>query len=110
MQMQSAGDNAGAAELYGQLLRLVPDDVATHVNLGVVLVNLGRYDEAIGQYEAAEKLLPGDRRIQLNKALALEKSGRMSEAEREFSALHQAEPAGRQVDGAAGRLREPARE
>ena len=40
MTLQQAGDYAGAAELYAELLKLIPDDVPTHVNYGVVLVHL----------------------------------------------------------------------
>ena len=46
-------------------------------NLGVVLVKLGRYDEAIAEYEAAEKMMPNDPRIGLNLALAYSKSGQV---------------------------------
>ncbi len=73
------------------------DDVAAHVNRGVALAHLGRYDEAIAEYEAAEKLLPGDPRIALDEALAYEKSGRVQEAARRFAALHQSHPNENQV-------------
>src|ERR1035438_4003627 len=69
MSLQQAGDYAGAAQNYSELLKLVPDDVATHVNYGIVLVHLERYQEAIHQYELADKSLPGDPRIELNLAL-----------------------------------------
>src|SRR6185437_8864771 len=73
------------------------DDVAAHVNRGVSLAHLGRYDEAIAEYEAAEKLLPGDPRIALDEALAYEKSGRVEEAARRFAALHRSHPDENQV-------------
>jgi tetratricopeptide (TPR) repeat protein len=52
-----------------------------------VLVKLGRYDEAIAEYEAADKLLPNDPRIGLNLALAYSKSGRLTEAAAKLEAL-----------------------
>lgn len=92
MQLQGAGDYSGAAAVYRELLKLDPNQVATHVNLGVVLVNSGHYDEALVEYAAAEKLLPGDPRILLNTALAYEKSGRIKEAGTRFEALHSSLP------------------
>ncbi|MDQ2840333.1 MAG: tetratricopeptide repeat protein [Acidobacteriota bacterium] len=92
VQLQQSHSYAEAAEVYRALLKLLPDDVATHVNLGVVLVNLGRYSEAITEYDAAEKLLPGDPRIGLNIALAYEKSGRFEEAQKRFETMHAAAP------------------
>jgi tetratricopeptide (TPR) repeat protein len=92
VQLQQSHDYAAAAEAYRALLKVQPNEVATHVNLGVVLVNLGRFEEAIAEYEAADKLLPGDGRIGLNIALAYEKSGRVKEAETRFEALHKNAP------------------
>ena len=97
VELQQSGDDLGAAESYRKLLALRPDDVATHVNLGVVLAHLGRFEEAIAEYEAAGKLLPGDPRIALNLALAYEKSGQIEEAKQRFEALHAAVPQDTQV-------------
>jgi tetratricopeptide (TPR) repeat protein len=92
VQLQQARDYPAAAEAYRALLKMQPNDIATHVNLGVVLVNLGRFDEAIAEYEAADKLLPNDPRIALNIALAYQKSGRIKETETRFEALHKSAP------------------
>jgi tetratricopeptide (TPR) repeat protein len=81
-----------SADAYRAELKLHPDDVAAHVNLGILLAHLGRYDEAIAEYETAERLLPGDPRITLNEALAYEKSGRIREAAQRFAHLHQSHP------------------
>jgi tetratricopeptide (TPR) repeat protein len=92
VQLQQAHDYAAAAEAYRALLKIQPNEVVTHVNLGVVLANLGRFDEAIAEYEAADKLLPNDGRIALNIALAYQKSGRIKEAETRLEALHKDAP------------------
>jgi tetratricopeptide (TPR) repeat protein len=92
VSLQQSGDLAGAAEAYRSVLKLQPDDVATHVNLGVVLVGLGHFDDAIAEYDTALKLLPSDPRIELNLALAYAKSGRIREAAQRFEALHKASP------------------
>lgn len=94
---QTDNRDVSAVEEYKAELKLHPDDVAAHVNLGVALAHLGRYDEAIAEYEAAQKLLPGDPRIALNEALAYEKSGRIREAARQFADLHKAHPDENQV-------------
>ncbi len=84
-------------EDYRAALAANPNDVAAHVNLGVLLVNAGRFDEAISEYEAADKLLPGDPRIALNTALAYQKSGRLRQAESRLETLHTAVPDNNQV-------------
>ncbi len=53
-ELQQAGDYAGAVEAYRAFLRERPNELGAHSNLGVVLGKLGRYDEAIAEYEAAE--------------------------------------------------------
>lgn len=92
VQAQQAGDYASAEQAWRAVIKLEPESVAAHVNLGVVLVDLGRYDDAITEYEAADKLLPDDPRIALNTALAYEKSGRIAEAQRRFEALNRSNP------------------
>src|SRR4051812_21357157 len=97
VQLQQTGDFAGAADAYRAVLKARPDDLATHVNLGVALVHLDQFDAAISEYETAEKLLPGDPRIELNLALAYQKSGRIREAVRRFEILHKAVPEDKQI-------------
>ncbi len=97
VQLQQAGDFAGAAEAYKAVLKQQPDDVATHVNLGVVLVHLGQFEAAIAEYGAAAKLLPGDPRIELNLALAYQKSGHIREAAQRLETLHASVPQNDQV-------------
>jgi tetratricopeptide (TPR) repeat protein len=92
MSAQQRGDAALAVSKYQELLRLYPDMTAAHANLGVVLVSLGRYDEAIAQYRAALQQVPGNRDLRLNLGLAYFKKRDYSEATREFSSLHEAEP------------------
>ena len=86
-QLQQAGDYAAAADAYREFLKQRPDEVAALSNFGVVLVKLGRYDEAIAEYETADKALPNDPRIGLNLALAYSKSGRLREAAARLESL-----------------------
>ena len=58
---------------------------------------MSRYDEAIAEYQTAERLLPSDPRIGMNLALAYRKSGRLPEAFKKLEALHAAAPQERQI-------------
>jgi tetratricopeptide (TPR) repeat protein len=94
---QQSGNDVLAVDAYRAFLRQQPNEVAARVNLGVVLAKLGRFDEAISEYAAADKLLPGDPRIALNTALAYQKSGRIREAASRLESLHSAVPENEQV-------------
>ena len=63
--------------------------MAAHSNLGVLLSQLGRFDEAIAEYRKALDLEPGNASITLNLGLAYYKSGRIPEAAKEFSKAQQ---------------------
>jgi len=94
---QQAGDLAGAAERYRKSLQLDSANVAARSNLGAALAGLGRYDEAIPEYQQALKSAPEQARpyLQRNLALAYYKSGRFEEAAPLLLALHAAQPANR---------------
>jgi tetratricopeptide (TPR) repeat protein len=96
-QAQQRGDHALAVRKYQELLRLHPDMVAARANLGVSLVSLGRFDEAIEQYRAALEQAPGHSDLRLNLALAYYKKGDYSKAADEFSSLHEAEPGNERI-------------
>ena len=51
--LQKAGDREGAAAAYREFLKTQPANVEARSNLGVVLAQLGRYEEAIEAYRAA---------------------------------------------------------
>ena len=94
---QQQGDLAGAAELYRQSLKLDAADIAARSNLGAALAGLGRYDEAIPEYQQALKAAPEQARpyLQRNLALAYYKSGRLQDAAPLLLALHEAQPSNR---------------
>jgi tetratricopeptide (TPR) repeat protein len=91
-QAQQRGDATVAVRKYQELIRLHPDMTAARANLGVVLVSLGRFDEAIAQYRAALQQVPDNRDLRLNLALAYYKKGDFAAAAEEFSPLHEQEP------------------
>ena len=94
---QQQGDLAGAARLYRQSLKLDAANIAARSNLGAALAGLGRYDEAIPEYQQALQAAPEQARpyLQRNLALAYYKSGRLQEAAPLLLALHEAQPASR---------------
>jgi tetratricopeptide (TPR) repeat protein len=93
--MQQKADLAGAVEAYRASLALDGGNIAAHSNLGAALVGLGRFDEAIPEYQKALEQAPEQYRTLLrrNLALAYYKSGRMHEAAPILVALHDADPA-----------------
>jgi Flp pilus assembly protein TadD len=86
-QLQKQGDLAGAAAAYRALLADHPDEPALHSNLGVVLSQLGHFEEAEKEYKDALRLSPANPGIELNLALVYYKSGRIPEASRQLVEL-----------------------
>jgi tetratricopeptide (TPR) repeat protein len=86
-EAQQHGDAALAVRKYQELLRLHPEVLAAHANLGLVFDSLGRFDEAVAQFRAAVALAPGDRSLRTNLAMAYYQKGDLPNAIREFSSL-----------------------
>jgi tetratricopeptide (TPR) repeat protein len=91
-EAQQRGDAALAVREYQELIRLRPDMIEARANLGLALVSLGRFDEAIAQYRAALAQSPGNPGLQANLAMAYYQKGDLPKAAGEFSSLHQNEP------------------
>ncbi len=94
--LHQSGDLAGAAALYVQILRARPEASLLRSNLGAAYAGLGRYEEAIAEYERA-LAVKDDPSIRLNLALSLLKAGRLEEADENASRVLQARPADRTV-------------
>lgn len=91
-EAQQRGDAGLAVSKYQQLIKLHPEITAAHANLGVVLVSLGRYDEAITQYHIALAEAPDDPALRLDLGLAYYKKGDFAGAAAQFAALHKDDP------------------
>src|SRR5690348_3380016 len=78
LELHRTGDFANAALAYQACVNADPR-AETRSNLGAVLVRLGRFQEAIDQYEAALKTAPAQIASQLrfNLALAYYKSAQI---------------------------------
>lgn len=79
-EAQQRGDTQLAVRMYQELIRLHPDMIAARANLGITLVALGRFDEAIAQYRAALTQAPDDPVLRLDLALAWYKQAEFGKA------------------------------
>jgi protein O-GlcNAc transferase len=94
LALHQAGDLQGAADLYVQVLRAVPGASRVRSNLGAAWAGLGRYEDAIDQYQQA-LAQEDDPSIRRNLAVALVKTGRVREAAAEAERALVAQPADR---------------
>jgi tetratricopeptide (TPR) repeat protein len=91
-QAQQRGDLPLAVGKYQEVIKLDPNVVAAHANLGVVLVSLGRFDEAITQYHIALAEAPDNPALRLNLGLAHYKKGDFAGAAAQFASLREENP------------------
>jgi tetratricopeptide (TPR) repeat protein len=75
-----AGDAAAAAKLLARAAELKPDAVEYHANLGMVLANLGRIDEAVAAFRRALALNPNSPEVLNNLGAALRDKKQLDEA------------------------------
>ena len=59
-----------------------PANVEARSNLGVVLMHLGRYEEAIAEYQTALTAAPSNATVRLNLGLAFYKAVRLEDGDR----------------------------
>jgi predicted Zn-dependent protease len=95
LRLHQAGDLAAAAAAYESCLTAEPGRVDARSNLGAVLVRMGRYQDAVGEYLEALKTARPDvaPRLHFNLALAYYKSFQIPAAADELEPLHAAQPA-----------------
>src|SRR5215468_10611050 len=90
-QAMNAGHNAAwdkewalAIAAYGQAVQEFPNDAESHIHLGLVLLEVGRLDDALKVYSRAHQLSASDP-IPLEKSAdILEKMGRLKEAGQQY--------------------------
>ena len=95
LQAHQAGDLPTALREYQACVAAGADRPEIRSNLGAVLARLGRYQDAIDQYQVAMKAAPPEvvPRLRFNLALAYYKSFQVNEAASELEILHAAQPA-----------------
>jgi tetratricopeptide (TPR) repeat protein len=75
-----SGDPAGAERLYRRVIEVAPDHADAYANLGFLLCEAGRFEEAARLYEQAASHCPRAPLIHYNRGVALEALGRAAEA------------------------------
>jgi tetratricopeptide (TPR) repeat protein len=75
-----ARDRGGAEAAYRRAVELDPNATAAYLNLGALLCEDGRADEALALYDQALRALAHEPLIHFNHAIALEDRGRQREA------------------------------
>jgi tetratricopeptide (TPR) repeat protein len=81
-----------AETLYRDTISKNPHAWMAHYNLGVLLVNRGRFDEVMAHFSEALRLQPDDADAHYNLGVALEKQGRLEEAMAHFSEVVRLRP------------------
>jgi tetratricopeptide (TPR) repeat protein len=81
-----------AETLYRDTISKNPYAWMAHYNLGVLLVNRGRFDEVMAHFSEALRLQPDDADAHYNLGVALEKQGRLEEAMAHFSEVVRLRP------------------
>lgn len=97
---QQRGDTDVALKLYEALARANPGKVAVRVNLGALLVDVGRFNEAIANYKAGLRAEPQNKDLRLGLNAAREDKGdpaSLEEARSDLERLHANEPQDRTV-------------
>jgi tetratricopeptide (TPR) repeat protein len=75
-----ASDRRGAEAAYRQVLALDPNHADAYLNLGALLCEGRRCDEAVMLYDEALRRHPDEALLHFNRAIALEDQGRPAEA------------------------------
>jgi tetratricopeptide (TPR) repeat protein len=86
-------DPEQALEAYRRAIEQEPAHADAHLNLGRLLHEAGRVDEAETHYRRALAVRPGDATAAYNLGVALEDLGRGPEAERAYESALEADPA-----------------
>ena len=85
-------DDAGAEAAYRQALAIAPDHTASSLNLGAMLCESQRLEEAVALYDRALQRGPGLALLHFNRAVALEDLGRFEEALHAYDRSLQGDP------------------
>lgn len=87
LKMAASGQIMAAEELLGKASKLLSDDPSVHLNYGLVLEALERYDDAVASYEKTIELNPKAGQAYYSLALLLDHQGN---TDRGIEVMHQA--------------------
>lgn len=92
LEHHRAGSLVAAEELYRELLRYEPGHVGVLANLGAVLDDLGRFDDAIATYRLGLSLAPRNAALHNNLGNVLKELGSLENAAEHYRQAIAAEP------------------
>ncbi len=92
IEEQQRGDFPAAIRDYRKVLELRPSEVEAKVNLGVALVHVRQFDEAIALYRSALTSLKDKNGVLFDLAFAYHEKGDFEHAREQFEILHDAQP------------------
>jgi tetratricopeptide (TPR) repeat protein len=92
IEEQQRGDFPAAIRDYRKVLELRPSEVDAKVNLGVALVHVRQFDEAITLYRSALTTLKDKNGVLFDLAFAYHEKGDFEHAREQFEILHDAQP------------------
>jgi tetratricopeptide (TPR) repeat protein len=90
--LRERGDYRGASEAYREAARLRPQEVNTHLALGVSLMMTDRVPEAYSAFAEATRLSPGLEQAEIGQAAAARLLGRTDESRDRFLGIVKAHP------------------
>lgn len=86
-------DSAIALDLFSEQLRQTPDDYESRFQRGVLLLNAGRIEESIADFDAVVKVRTGDRWAHANRGIAYAWLKDTVQAEKDFAIVTAVDPA-----------------
>jgi tetratricopeptide (TPR) repeat protein len=84
MTLAATGDTAAAIGQFIAAIKLDPGQPGLWANLGLLLKDDGRFEEAVAAYDTAVRLSPNDARIRVNRVVALLRAGLWAKAWPDF--------------------------
>jgi tetratricopeptide (TPR) repeat protein len=105
-RQEAAGDAQSAEASYRQAIALAPDCADAYLNLGAMLCETSRCDDAVELYETAIAQCPGSAWIWFNRGIALEDQDKVAEAIASYERSLELEPDLADAHFNLGRLRE----
>ena len=92
LELQRAGNLSEARRGFAGVVRLDPSVTAAHLNLGMIALAFGEFEEAVTSLSQAARLQPDDAEIQNSLGSALIQAGRVHEAIAAFRRATEASP------------------
>ncbi|MCX8092454.1 MAG: tetratricopeptide repeat protein, partial [Verrucomicrobiae bacterium] len=104
-RLHGRGDTARAKAHFEAALRIKPDHALAHSNLGIVLAEEGRLEDAIAHFKEALRIKPGLAEAHHNLGVVLLRAGKLQEAEASFAKAIECKPFHAEAHYALGNLR-----